>query len=114
MDMGQGSVWGLVLIAAEVLGVPPKLFKVEYPDTSAVPDSGPTVASRTTVMGGAATLDAARRLREKLNKVASKILKCSPESVLLYPELSSLPVPASCFNYFTQYFFKPYSMRLSK
>ena len=83
MDMGQGSVWGLVLIAAEVLGVPPKFFKVEYPDTSAVPDSGPTVASRTTVMGGAATLDAAYRLRKKLNKVASRILKCPPDSIVI-------------------------------
>ncbi|RLG78626.1 MAG: aldehyde oxidase [Thermoprotei archaeon] len=79
MDMGQGALWGLVLIAAEILGVPPQYFKVEYPDTASTPDAGPTVASRSTVMGGAATVNAAYKLRQRLNYVASKILGC-PES----------------------------------
>ncbi|MCD6428461.1 MAG: xanthine dehydrogenase family protein [Desulfurococcales archaeon] len=83
MDMGQGSLWGLVLIAAEILGVPPEYFRIEYPDTAATPDSGPTVASRTTVMGGAATVNAAYRLRRRLNEVASQMLKCSPDSVVI-------------------------------
>jgi len=81
--MGQGSVWGLVLIAAEILGVPPSYFKIELPDTASTPDSGPTVASRSTVMGGNATLVAAYKLRKRLNEVASKLLGCSPDDIVI-------------------------------
>jgi len=82
-EFGQGSTWGLVLIAAEILGVPPSYFKVENPDTSATPDAGPTVASRATVMGGAATVIAAHKLRKRLNEVASHILGCDPEDIVI-------------------------------
>lgn len=82
-DFGQGSVWGLALIAAEILGVPPSYFKIEDADTSATPDAGPTVASRSTVMGGAATVIAAYKLRRRLNEVASQILGCTPDEVVV-------------------------------
>ena len=82
-DMGQGSLWGLVLIAAEILGVPPSYFRIELPDTASTPDAGPTVASRSTVMGGNATLVAAYKLRKRLNEVASKLLGCSPDDVVI-------------------------------
>lgn len=81
MDMGQGSIWGLVLIAAEILGVPPSYFKIEQPDTASTPDSGPTVASRATVMGGNATLIAAYRLRKRLNEVAARMLGCKQDDI---------------------------------
>ncbi|MCD6488912.1 MAG: xanthine dehydrogenase family protein [Desulfurococcales archaeon] len=80
-DMGQGAVMGLVMIAAEILGAPPEWFRVELPDTSSTPDAGPTVASRSTVMGGNATLVAAYKLRKRLNEVASTILGCSPDDI---------------------------------
>ena len=82
-DMGQGSLWGLVLIAAEILGVPPSYFRIELPDTASTPDSGPTVASRSTVMGGNATLVAAYKLRKRLNEVASQLLGCSPDDIVI-------------------------------
>lgn len=83
-DMGQGSIQGLLNIAAEILGVPLSFFKVEWADTSSVPDSGPTVASRVTAMTGSATLVAVYRLRQRLNSVAYEMLKCnSPESVVI-------------------------------
>ncbi len=82
-EFGQGSTWGLALIAAEILGAPPSYFKIENPDTSATPDAGPTVASRATVMGGAATVVAAYKLRKRLNEVASHILGCDPEDVVI-------------------------------
>lgn len=83
-DMGQGSVQGLVIIAAEVLGVPPSYIRVEMADTAAVPDSGPTVASRITVMAGNAALVAAYKLRDRLNNLAAEILGCkSPEEVII-------------------------------
>ncbi len=80
-EMGQGSLWGLVLMAAEILGVPPSYFKIEQPDTASAPDSGPTVASRSTVMGGNATIVAAYKLRKRLNEVAARMLECSPDDI---------------------------------
>ncbi len=82
-DMGQGALWGLVLIAAEILGVPPSYFRIELPDTASTPDAGPTVASRSTVMGGNATLVAAYKLRKRLNEVASTLLGCSPDDIVI-------------------------------
>ena len=83
-DMGQGSIQSLINIAAEILGVPPQYFKVELADTSATPDAGPTVASRSTVMGGNAVLVAAYKLRQRLNELATRLLKCnSPDDVVI-------------------------------
>lgn len=83
-DMGQGSIQGLLNIAAEILGVPPSFFKVEWADTASVPDAGPTVASRVTAMTGSATVVAAYKLRQRLNLVASEMLRCtSPDDVVI-------------------------------
>ena len=83
-DMGQGSIQSLLNIAGEVLGVPLSYFKVELPDTASVPDSGPTVASRVTVMTGNATLVAAYKLRQRLNALASEMLGCrNPDQVVI-------------------------------
>lgn len=82
-DFGQGSIQGLVMIAAEILGVPPEYFSVELPDTNSTPDAGPTVASRTTAMGGNATLVAAYKLRQRLNEVAADMLKCDPDDIVI-------------------------------
>jgi CO/xanthine dehydrogenase Mo-binding subunit len=62
-EIGQGMVTVLTQIAAEALGCPVDLIRVVEADTSRVPDSGPTVASRTTVMSGNAIRDAAARIR---------------------------------------------------
>ena len=83
-DMGQGAIQGLINILAEVLGVPPNYIKVEAADTAATPDAGPTVASRSTAMGGNATLVAAYKLRQRLNKLAAELLGCgSPDDVVI-------------------------------
>lgn len=82
-DFGQGSIQGIVNIIAETLGVPPTYIKVEWPDTAATPDAGPTVASRSTVMGGNAALVAAYRLRQRLNRLAAELLGCDPEKIVI-------------------------------
>ena len=52
-EMGQGSRTTLAQIVAETLGLPLARVEVADPDTAQVPDSGPTVASRTCmVIGG--------------------------------------------------------------
>jgi CO/xanthine dehydrogenase Mo-binding subunit len=62
-EIGQGMITVLSQIAAEALGCPVELVHVVEADTSRVPDSGPTVASRTTVMSGNAIRDAAAKIR---------------------------------------------------
>jgi CO/xanthine dehydrogenase Mo-binding subunit len=68
-EIGQGMVTVLSQIAAEALGCPMELVRVIEADTSRVPDSGPTVASRTTVMSGNAIRDAAAKIRAAMEPV---------------------------------------------
>lgn len=82
-DMGQGAQTVLVQIAAEGLGAPYDQVEMMAPDTSRVPDSGPTVASRTTVMSGNAILDACRILRERIDPVARELLEATPKARML-------------------------------
>jgi CO/xanthine dehydrogenase Mo-binding subunit len=65
-EMGQGAATVLCQIAAETLGVPLDRVSMPLPDTSVVPDSGPTVASRTTMIVGRILVDACRDLMSKL------------------------------------------------
>ncbi|MEM4384635.1 MAG: xanthine dehydrogenase family protein molybdopterin-binding subunit, partial [Candidatus Caldarchaeum sp.] len=69
-EFGTGALTSLVLVTAETLGLPPRMILLERPDTAAVPNSGPTVASRTTVIGGKAALDAALKIRAAVASVA--------------------------------------------
>jgi CO/xanthine dehydrogenase Mo-binding subunit len=65
-DMGQGAQTIFSQIAADALEVPLDRVRVGLPATNAVPDSGPTVASRTCMVVGGLVEQAARRLRERL------------------------------------------------
>ncbi len=62
-EFGQGTTTLFVQIAAETLGVPTELVTVETPDTALVPNSGPTVASRTCMMVGRLLREAATELK---------------------------------------------------
>jgi CO/xanthine dehydrogenase Mo-binding subunit len=68
-EIGQGMITVLSQIAAEALGCPMESVRVIEADTSRVPDSGPTVASRTTVMSGNAIRDAAGKIRAAMAPV---------------------------------------------
>ncbi len=70
-EMGQGAATVLPQIAAEVLALPCDRVRHPNPDTSRVPDSGPTVASRTPMMVGRILLDAAADMRKKLTEFAA-------------------------------------------
>jgi CO/xanthine dehydrogenase Mo-binding subunit len=80
-EIGQGTHTGELQIVAEILGVRPEMIHIDNPDTSAVPDSGPTHASRGLLRGGAAAMVAAYKVRENLNKVAAEILGCDESKV---------------------------------
>ncbi len=71
VEMGQGLTTSLLQIAAEELGIPIDRIQLAPVDTSRVPDSGPTVASRGTMMSGLAILNAAKQLRARVEEVAS-------------------------------------------
>jgi CO/xanthine dehydrogenase Mo-binding subunit len=68
-EIGQGMITVLSQITAEALGCPVEVVRVMDPDTSRVPDSGPTVASRTTVMSGNAIRDAAAKIRAAMEPI---------------------------------------------
>jgi CO/xanthine dehydrogenase Mo-binding subunit len=65
-DIGQGAITMFVQIAAAALGVDPSHVGVIDPSTARVPDSGPTVASRTCMVVGGVVDRAARNLRARL------------------------------------------------
>ncbi len=65
-EIGQGAATVLPQIAADVLGVPAEAVEPAPLDTALVPNSGPTVASRTTMVVGGLIADAAARLRAQV------------------------------------------------
>ncbi|MFH1654860.1 MAG: xanthine dehydrogenase family protein molybdopterin-binding subunit [Pseudomonadota bacterium] len=69
-EMGQGSHTVLTQIVADALAISIENIKVATPDTSVVPNSGPTVASRTTMVIGKVLYDAALELRNRIESFA--------------------------------------------
>jgi CO/xanthine dehydrogenase Mo-binding subunit len=68
-ENGQGLKTTFSIIAAEVLGISVEnVYYLEH-DTGIIADSGPTVASRSTLMGGGAVKAAAEIIRERLENV---------------------------------------------
>ncbi|MCV0403505.1 MAG: xanthine dehydrogenase family protein molybdopterin-binding subunit [Chloroflexi bacterium] len=62
-EMGQGTKTIFPQLVADVLGVDYDEVEIAPQDTSIVPDSGPTVASRTAMVVGGLIIRAAERLR---------------------------------------------------
>lgn len=65
-EIGQGTNTVFSQIAADALGLDYNMVEVAQPDTSKVPDSGPTVASRTVMVVGKLVETAALSLKELL------------------------------------------------
>ncbi len=65
-EIGQGTRTVFAQIVAETLGLPYERVETFDPDTALVPDSGPTVASRTVAIVGRIVADAARALDRAL------------------------------------------------
>ncbi len=71
-EFGQGTKTVLSQIAAEALGLPYELVSVAQADTFEVPNSGPTVASRTVMVVGKLVQSAALGIKQTL--VSGKLL----------------------------------------
>ncbi|MCU1343295.1 MAG: aerobic-type carbon monoxide dehydrogenase, large subunit CoxL/CutL-like protein, partial [Candidatus Acidoferrum typicum] len=65
-EFGQGTNTVLCQIAAEALDLPYESVGIAQPDTMEVPNSGPTVASRTAMVVGKLVESAARKLKSTL------------------------------------------------
>src|SRR5262249_44345469 len=71
-EIGQGTRTILAQIAADTLGVPYEAIDVNDADTEVVPDSGPTVASRTCMIVGRLVQRAAENLKARLGTLTPK------------------------------------------
>lgn len=71
-EMGQGTLTIMPQIAADGLSAPLDRVRCPFPDTKYVPDSGPTVASRTAMVVGGTVFGAARKLKKALEEFASQ------------------------------------------
>jgi len=69
-EFGQGTNTILCQVAAETLGLPYEDVSIAQPDTHLVPNSGPTVASRTAMIVGKLVEKASLRLLENLRAEA--------------------------------------------
>jgi CO/xanthine dehydrogenase Mo-binding subunit len=78
-EMGQGTISMFSQIVAETLGLPLELVHVQTPDTSKVPNSGPTVASRTCMVVGNILRRAALELKDKVEKEVGDFPRTRPE-----------------------------------
>ncbi len=78
-EMGQGTNTILAQIAAETLGIDYERVEVPRPDTSQVPNSGPTVASRTAMVIGKLVESAALKLKDKLSAGSALPLRVSAQ-----------------------------------
>jgi CO/xanthine dehydrogenase Mo-binding subunit len=93
-DFGQGARTVYAQIAAEVLGIPLERVTVRQVDTDTVHDSGPTVASRSTTVGGMAVLKAAREVARSLVSMAALMFKCPEDRVVLREDCAMLAADA--------------------
>jgi len=82
-EIGQGMKTVLSQIVAEELGTDYSMVHILPTDTTRVPDSGPTVASRATTMSGRAAQNAAKILKERLISVAAELLSAKEKDILI-------------------------------
>ena len=71
-EIGQGTRTMLAQIVADTLGMPYDSVEVHDVDTDVVPDSGPTVASRTCMVVGRILQRCAEEMRERLGRLTPR------------------------------------------
>lgn len=81
-ENGQGLETTMIMLLAEQLGVNAGRIRYRQPSTSNIPDGGTTVASRGTLMGGGALVNAANVLKRRMSHLLATKLNCEPEDVV--------------------------------
>jgi CO/xanthine dehydrogenase Mo-binding subunit len=79
-EIGQGTRTMHAQIVADSLGIPYEAVEVQQPDTQLVPDSGPTVASRTCMVVGKILQRCAEEMKEKLAGGVLRAVRCARDS----------------------------------
>jgi len=80
-EVGQGFYTAIAQVAAEVLGVAVAKVTVLPLDSSVMADSGPSVASRSTMLGGEAVRRAAVDVRRRMLAVAARVLRAKANTL---------------------------------
>jgi carbon-monoxide dehydrogenase large subunit len=80
---GQGHQTTLAQVAADQLGVDPRDVEVRQGDTDTTPYGWGTFASRSMVIGGGATRQAAAALADRVRRLAAHLLEAAPEDLEL-------------------------------
>jgi carbon-monoxide dehydrogenase large subunit len=80
---GQGTGTALAQIVATHIGLPLDRVQVITGDTDVVPEGIGTFGSRSLTLGGAATDEASRALRARLERQAARVLEAAPEDIAL-------------------------------
>ncbi|WP_206811850.1 xanthine dehydrogenase family protein molybdopterin-binding subunit [Paradesulfitobacterium ferrireducens] len=80
-EVGQGSHTVFARLVQDAFAIPQAWIKVNAVDTSSAYDSGPTVASRGTSIGGNACLHAIKQLEEVLQEAAGRKLGLTREKI---------------------------------
>jgi CO/xanthine dehydrogenase Mo-binding subunit len=71
-EIGQGQRTVHAQIVADTLGIPVEAVEIAQPDTARVPDSGPTVASRTTMIVGGLLKRCAEDMKARLGGLSPR------------------------------------------
>jgi len=79
-EMGQGLLTAFSQIVAEALGLPMEMIELAAADTRFVPNSGPTVASRSTMIVGKLLEEAAYSLKQLLTQEGLLQAHYTPEA----------------------------------
>ena len=82
-ECGTGAVMALPLLAADVLGLTPEMFKVIYQDTDLGPWDVGSSGSQTTFNNGRAVWNAALEIKRQLLELASEELESDPKDLVL-------------------------------
>ena len=72
---GQGHAISMTQVAADELGVGVERFTVQHGDTNMLPWSSDTSGSRSGALTGTAVLLSARKIREKMGRIAARALE---------------------------------------
>lgn len=80
---GQGTDVSIAQLVADELGVPFDAVRIRASDTDTTPQGIGTFGSRSLSIGGAAAIVAARKVQDKLRRIAGTLLEVAPEDVEL-------------------------------
>jgi carbon-monoxide dehydrogenase large subunit len=80
---GQGEETTFAQIISDQFTIPVDNILIMHGDTDSTPEGRGTYGSRTTAVGGSAVYNAAQRLKEKMQQIASHMLEASASDVTL-------------------------------